>query len=113
MSARPEILWPLFAEVTSLPGIGARTAKLLERLEIRTLRDLVLTLPQGVTDRRLRPTVRDLLPPAGVTVEVEVLAHRPPRQPGRPWRVEVADAGTRFELVYFHPREEWIRANLP
>ncbi|RMD47998.1 MAG: ATP-dependent DNA helicase RecG, partial [Alphaproteobacteria bacterium] len=33
--------------------------------------------------------------------------------PGRPWRVEVADAGTRFELVYFHPREEWIRANLP
>ena len=32
--SRPDILFPLFADLTSLDGVGPKTAKLLARMEI-------------------------------------------------------------------------------
>ena len=32
--ARPEILWPLYGDLTKLPGVGAKTAKLYEKLKV-------------------------------------------------------------------------------
>ncbi|MEM9013265.1 MAG: ATP-dependent DNA helicase RecG [Pseudomonadota bacterium] len=112
-AGRPEILFPLFAGVETLEGVGPRTAKLLERLEIRRLRDLLFTLPAGGVDRRLVPTLRDLTLPATATVEVEVGLHQPPRARGRPYRVQVRDSALAFQLVFFHAKEEWVRGLLP
>ena len=53
-SGRPETLFPLFGDLTGLPGIGPKTAKHFERLGITRVIDLALTLPTGVEDRRLR-----------------------------------------------------------
>ncbi len=52
---RPEILFPLFAPVTSLPGVGPRGATAIETLAGSKVVDLCWHLPSGVIDRRYAP----------------------------------------------------------
>ncbi len=52
---RPEPLFPLFAPVRTLPGVGAHLAALLDRLTGPRLIDLLWHLPTGIVDRRLVP----------------------------------------------------------
>ncbi len=111
--SRPEVLFPLFSELTVLDGVGPKVAKLFERIGITRPVDLVLTLPSGGIDRRLRPTVLGAAFPEVVTVEVEIGLHRPPAARGRPYRIHVRDAATEFQLVFFHAREDRLRADLP
>ncbi|WP_343115549.1 ATP-dependent DNA helicase RecG [Ostreiculturibacter nitratireducens] len=113
MTGRPSILFPLFAELETLPGVGAKTAKLLSQMGIERPRDLVFTLPYSGVDRRLRRSIREVVPPATVTVEVEVGAHVPSRRKGGPARVFVRDAETEFQLVFFHARPEILARQLP
>ncbi|PZQ49033.1 MAG: ATP-dependent DNA helicase RecG [Rhodovulum sulfidophilum] len=111
--SRPEILFPLFGELTGLPGVGPKGAKLFEKLGVTKPADLVLTLPTGVVDRRLRPSVLGARLPEVVTVEVEIGAHHPAARKGRPYRIDVRDAETDFHLVFFHPRADWLRQTFP
>ncbi|WP_138465507.1 ATP-dependent DNA helicase RecG [Poseidonocella sp. HB161398] len=110
---RPEILFPLFAELTRLPGIGPKGAQAMAGLGVERPRDLLFTLPHGVIDRRLKRTVTEIAAPAVGTVEVQVLSHDAPVRKGRPYRVLVEDEGTRFPLVFFHARTPWLERNLP
>jgi len=48
---RPEILNPLFAEVTALKGVGAALAKPLDRLGLSRVVDVAFHLPTGHVDR--------------------------------------------------------------
>ncbi len=113
MSTRPEILFPLFGDLAKLPGIGPKTALALAAIGVEKPRDLLLTLPHSVTDRRLRHTINGAPLPAVVTLEVEIGLHQAPKTRGRPYRVMVRDAETEFQLVFFHAREDWLRKQLP
>jgi ATP-dependent DNA helicase RecG len=113
MSGRPEVLFPLFAELEGLPGVGPKTAATLVQGGIASPRDLLVTLPHSGVDRTRRASVRDVAAPATVTVEVTVGRHLPPRTKGRPYRVEVTDAAITFQLVFFHAREDWLKRQLP
>ena len=60
---RPTLLNPLFASVTTLPGVGPKLGKLYARLlgrEEARLIDLLFHLPAGVIDRRARPKLREV-----------------------------------------------------
>jgi ATP-dependent DNA helicase RecG len=109
---RPTVLFPLFAGLETLDGVGPKTAKNFAGLAVETPKDLLLTLPQGGIDRALRPTIRDVALPGTATVEVTVGRHRPSSGRG-PYRVEVDDAATRFELVFFHARGDYLQRLLP
>jgi ATP-dependent DNA helicase RecG len=113
MSGRPELLFPLFAGLETLEGIGPKTAQSLAALEISRPRDLLLTLPHTGVDRRRRATVQGAELPGMVTVEVTVGQHRPPARKGGPYRVVVEDAATSFHLIFFHARDEYLRRMLP
>lgn len=113
MSGRPEALFPLFAGLDTLPGIGPRTVAHFAALDVTRPRDLLFVLPQGVVDRRRRDSVQGAPVPATLTVEVTVGRHSPPRQRGRPYRVQVEDAHTTFQLVFFHAREDYLMRILP
>ena len=113
MSGRPEILFPLFAGLETLEGIGPKTAQSLTALEISRPRDLLLTLPHTGVDRRRRATVQGAELPGMVTVEVTVGQHHPPARKGGPYRVVVEDAATSFHLIFFHARDEYLRRMLP
>src|SRR5258705_1400556 len=88
---RPSLLNPLFAPVTSLPGVGPKQDKLLQYLlsrnETPRLVDLLLHLPSQVIDRRARPKIRDAVQGTMVTLEVTVDRHRqpPPRNARAPY----------------------------
>ncbi len=113
MSGRPEVLFPLFAGIETLPGIGPKTAKLLEKRDIASPRDLIYTLPFAVIDRRTRASVTEAQPGDHVTVRVTVARHHAPRSKGRPYRIDVADKNTSFQLVFFHARADWLSKQLP
>ena len=113
MTGRPEILFPLFAELETLDGVGPKTAKNFEAIEVERPRDLLFTLPYSGVDRRRRETVQGAEFPQVVTVEVTVGQHRAPTRKGGPYRVFVEDAATSFQLVFFHAREDYLRRVLP
>ena len=113
MSTRPPILFPLFAGIETLDGVGPRTAKHLAALDITRPRDLLFTLPWSGVDRTRRATVQGAPIPGVVTVEVVVGRHDPPARPSAPYRVVVEDAATSFHLVFFRARADYLRKLLP
>ena len=110
---RPDDLWPLFAGLETLDGVGPKTAKHYKGLGVETPKDLILTLPVGGVDRTRSASIRDLALPGMATVEVVIGRHRPPASRGRPYRIEVEDAKTSFQLVFFHGKSDYLSRILP
>ncbi len=110
---RPEILFPLFALVTSLPGVGPRIGKLMETLVGPQTVDLLWHLPSGLIDRRFAPKLVDAPPGRIATLTVTVDAHEPPRVKRRPYRVRCSDDTGTLTLVFFHAHEDYLTKSLP
>ncbi|PVA11651.1 ATP-dependent DNA helicase RecG [Pelagivirga sediminicola] len=110
---RPEALFPLFADIETLPGVGPKSAKLLAMLRIEKPVDLIFTLPQSGIDRRKRASVQGADLPGVVTVEVTVSQHRPPARRGGAYRVTAEDAQTTFQIVFFRAHDEYLHKALP
>ena len=107
--SRPEQLFPLFASLETLDGVGPKTAIAFAALGIERPKDLLFVLPHSGVDRSRKHSVRDVTPPITVTVEVEVGGHIPPRTKGKPYRVMVRDSGLEFQLVFFHARADYLQ----
>ena len=110
---RPEILFPLFADVTSLPGVGPRLAKLVERLAGPHVVDLCWHLPVNLIDRRYAPTVAEAREGQVATLTVTVDAHEKPPTKRSPYRVRCRDETGFITLVFFHARDDYLRRLLP
>lgn len=116
---RPALLNPLFAPVTTMPGIGPKLDKLLrfllDRDETPRIVDLLLHLPVSVIDRRQRPKIRDAVPGTMVTLEVTVDRHRPaPAGRSRaPHLVYVSDDTGTAILAYFKAYPGQVEKLLP
>jgi ATP-dependent DNA helicase RecG len=112
---RPTILYPLFAPLTSLPGVGPRIAPLLARaVDGDRVADLLWHLPMGCVDRSPRAAIADSIDGMVATLRLTVLRHEPSPPRGRaPYRVRCADAGGEIDLVFFHAREDYLRSVLP
>lgn len=118
---RPSALDPLFAPVTTLPGVGPRVGALFDHLlgepgrPARVL-DLLFHTPSGVIDRRQRPRIIDAQPGAIVTLDVRIVSHAAP--PGRsgsraPARVVVEDDSGDLTLVFFGGSWRRLETQLP
>jgi ATP-dependent DNA helicase RecG len=117
---RPSVLDPLFASVTSLPGVGPKLEKLYLRLFARgdtpaRIVDLLFHLPTGTIDRRARPKLRDVVPGTVVTVAVTVDRHRPapPHRPRAPYQIYASDETGDIILTYFHAKRDYLEKLLP
>ena len=71
---RPAVLNPLFASLSSLPGIGPKLEKLYARLlgrdgEPPRLIDLLFHMPTGYVDRRNRPKLSAVMPDTVITID--------------------------------------------
>ncbi|MGX1164138.1 ATP-dependent DNA helicase RecG [Bradyrhizobium sp. USDA 372] len=116
---RPSLLNPLFAPVTSLPGVGPKQDKLLQyllsRSETPRLVDLLLHLPSQVIDRRARPKIRDAAVGTMVTLEVTVDRHRPPppRNARAPYLVYASDDTGDVVLTFFRAKPGYVEKLLP
>ena len=113
MSGRPEILFPLYAGLETLDGVGPKSAQNFKGLAVERPRDLLFTLPYSGIDRRPVDTVQLTDLPRVLTVEVTVGHHMRPSSRGRPYRIEVTDSATSFQLVFFHAHPDYLQKILP
>jgi ATP-dependent DNA helicase RecG len=117
---RPSLLDPLFAALTTLPGVGPKLEKLYRRLLGRgdtpaRVADLLFHLPVGTVDRRARPKLAEVVPGSVATVAVTVDKHRPspPNRPRAPYRIETHDDTGTLTLTYFNARKDYLETLLP
>ncbi|MDF2811916.1 MAG: ATP-dependent helicase RecG [Microvirga sp.] len=119
MSLRPSILDPLFAPANTLPGVGPKTAPLLDRLlgepgRPARVADLLFHLPTSGIARELKGSIADAPVGEPVTLAVTVTAHRPP-PPGRrgPYKVLVEDETGDVTLAFFNGHKARLEKLLP
>ncbi|WP_425404927.1 ATP-dependent DNA helicase RecG [Hwanghaeella sp.] len=110
---RPELLFPLFAPLSSLSGVGPRIAKLLEKAAGPHVVDVLWHLPREVVDRGFSPPIAEA--PAGriVTIKVTVDRHFPPPDKRRPYRVTCHDDTGVLTLTFFHADKKYLERELP
>ncbi len=110
---RPPILYPLFAPVTSLQGIGPRLGKLVEKLCGPSVANLLWHLPSAMIDRRAQPPLASAQDGTIITAVVQVLAHMPPRNPKQPYRVSCQNDSGTLDLVFFNAKPDYLKQHLP
>ena len=110
---RPEVLFPLFAPLRSLPGIGPRLETLIAKLAGPKVVDLCWHLPVGLVDRRHRPKIAEIKDSEIVTIEVQVGTHVVPHLKRLPYRVHVHDETGEMQIVFFNPHKDWLTRMLP
>jgi ATP-dependent DNA helicase RecG len=97
---RPEILFPLFAPIASLKGVGPRVAPLLEKVAGPLVRDVLWLQPHSVVVRT--PAVLSAARDGDImTFEVVIQSWQRPRTKAQPWRAQAADETGLISLVFF------------
>jgi ATP-dependent DNA helicase RecG len=110
---RPQILFPLFAPVTALPGVGPRLGKLMTKLAGDKVVSLCWHLPSGLIDRRLAPKLADAPEGAIVTLTLVVDGHVKAGNPRQPYKVRCRDDTGFIHLVFFNARADYLLKTLP
>ena len=111
---RPFDLDPLFRPLTTLPGVGPKNGKLIEKLVGGPkVLDLLMHLPVDFVDRRFSPQIAEAPQGRIATMEVTIGKHFPPSQRGRPYRVWCTDETGTLNLIFFRAHPEWLNKELP
>ena len=110
---RPDQLFPLFADILSLDGVGPKVARLIERAAGKRVIDLIWCLPHGIVDRRFRPKIADAPDGQLCTLDVLVEGHFPPAVPSRPYRILASDETGTINLIFFRVQGDWLEKALP
>ena len=109
---RPQILFPLFAEVSSLKGVGPRILPLVQKVAGPLVRDLVFLSPSGVIVRRPMQAATAVDGEVGV-FEIVIDRLFVPSRPGAPLKVRASDATGFVHLVWFGGSPQHIDRLLP
>ena len=110
---RPGILNPLFTEVEALKGVGPQVAKLLKKLGISRVVDLLYHLPTGSIERIQAPAANAALLGRNVILELTPFDSRENRSGRGPTRIFASDSdGNTISLVYFN-NPGWAKRQLP
>jgi ATP-dependent DNA helicase RecG len=111
---RPDILNPLFAEVTALKGVGPGLAKPLDKLGLHRVVDVAFHLPTGFIDRVPRDELDAADAGRTIAITLTPVEYRTSSSPRGPTRVHAIDAkGNYVSLIYFGGSSGWVRKLLP
>lgn len=97
---RPEILFPLYAPITTLKGVGPRVAPQLERVAGPIVRDVLWLRPHSLV-RRVTGRLSDAVDGQAMIFDVVINDYQRPRTNAQPWRVRVADDTGFLTLAFF------------
>jgi ATP-dependent DNA helicase RecG len=110
---RPDRLNPLFAETTSLKGVGPQLAKPLEKLALMRVKDLAYHLPDRFVQRRAVANLDEASVGENIVVALTPTEYRSSGGRG-PFRVVAADAiGNVVSITYFGRNSGWAKKQLP
>ncbi len=110
---RPSALYPLFANVTSLKGVGMRMGALYKKLCGEKILDLLWHLPTGVIDRSYKPKLKYADRDRIATLTLKIVEHNPPRKPSLPYRVVGVDDTDQIALCYFNVKNDYLSKIYP
>jgi ATP-dependent DNA helicase RecG len=111
---RPDILNPLFAEITALKGVGPALAKPLERLGLSRAVDVAFHLPTGFIDRLPRDELMQADVGQVISIPLTPVNYRFGGSARAPARVQAVDAlGNYVSLVFFGGNSGWAKKLLP
>lgn len=109
---RPEILFPLFADVTTLKGVGPRSAPLVQKVAGPLVRDVLFLSPSGVIQRR-RTTAMEAVDGEIGVFEVTIDRLIPPHKHGAPIKVRAIDETGFIHLIWFAGSPRHIESLAP
>ncbi len=109
---RPEILFPLFAPVSTLKGVGPKVEPLVERVAGPLVRDVLFLGPQSLIHRT--PTTVDSVVDGQVhTLTVDVELHTKPARMDIPWKIRCFDGTAFLTLIWFKGHGEHLMRQHP
>ncbi len=109
---RPEILFPLFADITTLKGVGPRSAPLVQKVAGPLVRDVLFLSPSGVIQRR-RTTAMEAVDGEIGVFEVTIDRLIPPHKHGAPIKVRAIDDTGFIHLIWFAGSPRHIESLAP
>ncbi|RZJ32168.1 MAG: ATP-dependent DNA helicase RecG [Brevundimonas sp.] len=109
---RPQILFPLFAEVSTLKGVGPKVLPLVQKLAGALVRDMLFLSPSGVVVRRPMTAVDAVEGQVGL-FEVVIDRLILPGKPGVPIKVRATDQTGFVHLIWFGGSGQHIDRLLP
>ncbi|WP_376752008.1 DEAD/DEAH box helicase, partial [Brevundimonas nasdae] len=109
---RPQILFPLFAEVSTLKGVGPRVLPLVQKVAGPLVRDLAFLSPSGVIVRRPMQAATAVDGEVGV-FEVAIDRMFVPSRPGAPLKVRASDPTGFVHMVWFGGSAQHVDRLLP
>jgi ATP-dependent DNA helicase RecG len=109
---RPEILFPLFADVSTLKGVGPRSAPLVHKLAGPLVRDVLFLSPSGIIQRRHTTAAAAAEGEIGI---FDVLIDRlmPPHKIGAPLKMRASDDTGFVHLIWFAGSPRHIESLAP
>ena len=109
---RPEILFPLFADVSTLKGVGPRSAPLVHKLAGQLVRDVLFLPPSGIIQRRRTTAAAAVEGEIGI---FDVLIDRliPPHKIGAPLKMRASDDTGFVHLIWFAGSPRHIESLAP
>ncbi|MFZ4164221.1 ATP-dependent DNA helicase RecG [Brevundimonas sp. NPDC058933] len=109
---RPEILFPLFADVSTLKGVGPRSAPLVHKLAGQLVRDVLFLPPSGIIQRRRTTAAAAVEGEIGI---FDVLIDRliPPHKIGGPLKMRASDDTGFVHLIWFAGSPRHIESLAP
>ena len=103
----------LLSDLSSLKGVGIKTAKLLKKKKINSIFDLLWKLPKSYVDRSLSSKIKDLKIDETQTITIIPQKYSFPRVRNLPNRVMCKDETGEIDCVFFNSYEGYIKKILP
>ena len=110
---RPQILYPLFAGIDTIKGVGTRGKSLLSKLCGDRVVNLLWHLPYNVVDRSYSPTLSHAEIGRIATIKVKIVEHIPPKSKHQPYKIICTDGTEDITLSFFKAYPESLQKNLP
>ena len=103
----------LLKDLSSLKGVGIKTANLLKKKKINNIFDLLCKLPKTYTDRTLSSKIKDLRVGENQTITIIPIKYSFPRIRNLPNRILCSDETGEIDCVFFNSYEGYIKKILP
>ena len=110
---RPNILYPLFASIESIKGVGTKYSKLLKKLCGEKIIDILFHLPVSLVDRTYNEPLINAKDGKIWTGIVTITEHVPPQTKKHPYRIYCTDGTAELVLVFFKVYADSIEKNYP
>ena len=103
----------IFQKINNLKGVGPKLTKYLKKKKIEKVKDVLLSLPYGETDRSKISKLNNLEIGKIQTIKVKVKKLSFPRIKNLPNKIICEDETGKIDIIYFNSREGYLRKIFP